>query len=515
MCVIKILNRLEKGDMFMKSKKTIIGFATAMAMTASVIPYSVSAEETTVYGLMNIPYSDFYAAEFGNSSNAYEVDAFSSATTSKWSKNGAGELFEGTFNQPNDDGTGKILGVTYPVAITQTDLDALGSENYNFTPLDSEPAAYKNVTISNSSAKFSAVQDSTPTTASEASIKLSTNTPWGDYLIDVENKPELGAIYGALIKTADGKTYAMRHEENIWRGELAWSSGIKTTEPHGNTLSYENFTDLMGATITEVTFITADGYTTVETDTYVPVKFVGEVVIGDSASGTGSTSLTLTAFPDDFQKTYTIADGFTVTDSEISYTNVQPGSYTLTVSDAGGKYAEVSGTFTLTTDSMPAAYGDKALIKAEGASDEEFATFLKNISKVSVNGTEYSASGKGAVKVISENGSIDFAASSRNGNVFDGSGNYTVSVKATGYTASLDFEIKESESPATTTVTTTISASTTSAKTTTTTTAKSTTTTQKSSGTDSPKTGDAGVALPAALLTLAGITTVAVKRKKK
>lgn len=211
---------------------------------------------------MNIPYSDFYAAEFGNSSNAYEVDAFSSATTSKWQKNGAGQLFEGTFNQPNDDGTGKILGVTYPVAITQTDLDALGNENYDFTPLDSEPEAYKNVIVSDGSVSFSAVQDSTPTTASGASIKLSTNTPWGDYLIDVENAPEIGAIYGALIKTADGKTYAMRHEENIWRGELAWSSGIKTTEPHGNTLSYENFTDLIGATITKVTFITTDGYTT-------------------------------------------------------------------------------------------------------------------------------------------------------------------------------------------------------------------------------------------------------------
>lgn len=494
----------------MKSKKTIIGLAAAMAMTASAIPYSVSAEETTVYGLMNIPYSDFYAAEFGNSSNAYEVDAFSSATTSKWSKNGAGELFEGTFNQPNDDGTGKILGVTYPVAITQTDLDALGNENYDFTPLDSEPAAYKNVTISNGSAKFSVVQDSTPTTASEASIKLSTNTPWGDYLIDVENKPEIGAIYGALIKTADGKTYAMRHEENIWRGELAWSSGIKTTEPHGNTLSYENFTDLMGATITEVTFITTDGYTAVETDTYVPVKFAGEVVIGDSTSGTGKTTLTLTAFPDDFQKSYTIADGFTVTDSEISYTNVQPGSYTLTVSDAGRKYAEVSGTFTLTTDSMPVAYGDKALIKAEGASDDDFANFLKNISTVSVNGTEYSANGKGAVKVIGEDGYIDFSASSRSGNVFDGSGNYAVSVKATGYTASLDFEIRETGS-----VTNAAPAQSTSAKTTATTTAKSSTTTQKSSGTDSPKTGDAGVALPAALLALAGITTAAVKRKKK
>ena len=78
---------------------------------------------------------------------------------------------------------------------------------------------------------------------------------------------------------------------------------------------------------------------------------------------------------------------------------------------------------------MPAAYGSKAFIKAEGASDDDFANFIKNISTVSVNGTEYSANGKGAVKVIGEDGSIDFTASSRNGNVFDGSGNYTVSIK--------------------------------------------------------------------------------------
>ena len=57
-----------------------------------------------------------------------------------------------------------------------------------------------------------------------------------------------------MIKTTDGKTYGMRHEENIWRGELAWSSGIVTTEPHGNTLSYKNFESLMGATINEVVF---------------------------------------------------------------------------------------------------------------------------------------------------------------------------------------------------------------------------------------------------------------------
>lgn len=32
-------------------------------------------------------------------------------------------------------------------------------------------------------------------------------------------------IYGVIINTTDGTTYALRHLENIWKGkELAWST---------------------------------------------------------------------------------------------------------------------------------------------------------------------------------------------------------------------------------------------------------------------------------------------------
>ncbi|MDE5854458.1 MAG: DUF1533 domain-containing protein, partial [Ruminococcus sp.] len=491
-------------------KKFIISIASAMAMSVLVIPFASMAEDEMVYGTMNIPYADFYASEFGEIANAYEVDAMSSATTAKWSKNGEGELFEGTFNQANEDGTGSILGVTYPVAITQAELDSLGENNYGFTALDAEPSAYKTVTVADGKASFSAVQDSTPTVADGASIKLSTSTAWGDYLIDIENAPEMGAIYGALIRTSDGNTYAMRHEENIWRGELAWSSGIKTTEPHGNTLSYENFETLMGSTISEVVFITRDGYTTIVSETYVPVKFASEVSIDNSASGTGKTAMTLTGFPEDYEKNYSIADNFSVTDSEISYTDALAGSYTLTITDNAGKYAEITASFVLSTDSMPATYSDGKLVKAEGAEDADFANFVKNISTVSVNGTEYIASGRGAVKIIGEDGTVDFSASSRNENVFDGSGNYTITVNATGYNNPLGIEVKaEAPAPETTTnapVTTTNAPSTTTKAPSGNTTiknnsgnSKSTTTTAKSgtsSATESPKTGVAGVAVP-------------------
>ncbi|MCM1133792.1 MAG: DUF1533 domain-containing protein [Ruminococcus flavefaciens] len=499
-------------------KKSVISLIAVSAMALSSVPFSAAAEGEVIYGTMNIPYNDFYSAEFGESANAYEVDAFSSATTSKWSKNDEGGLFEGTYNQANEDGTGTILGVTYPVAITQAELDALGDNNYNFTAVDYQPTAYKTVTVTDGVASFSAVQDSEPATASDSAIKLSTSTPWGDYLIDVENSPVTGAIYGALIKTTDGNTYAMRHEENIWRGELAWSSGIKTSEPHGNTLSYENFVSLMGSTISEVTFITLDGYVTVPTETYVPVKFAGEVAVENSVSGTGSTAMSLTGFPDDFAKVYEVSgEGFSATDTEISYTEAQPGSYTITVSDGNGKYAEVSGSFVLSTDSMPATYSDGKLVKADGASDDDFANFVKNISVVTVNGKDYTASGRGATTIIGEDGTIDFNASSRNENVFDGSGNYTMVVSATGYNNSLGIEIK-AEAPATTEA----PASSTTAKPTagagnSTTTAKpsSTTTTAKStaSSTDSPKTGVAGMALPLTAMALAGVSAFVFRKK--
>lgn len=511
----------------MKKALTLLS-AIAVCGSMASVSLSTSAEENLIYGTMNIPYADFYSAEFKDSSNAYEVDAVSSATTSKWAMNEEGKLFEGTYNQGNEDGTGTILGVTYPVAISQADLDALGVNNYSFAKSDVIPSAYKNVTVTDGKAVFSEVQDSTPTVFTGAA-KLSTSTPWGDYLLDFENKPEdMGAIYGAIIKTTSGNRYAMRHEQNIWRGELAWSTGITTTEPHGNALDYEDYESMMGETIDEVTFITLNGYYTVAVEVYVPVKFTGsEISIENGNAGTSSTSLSVNGFPDDYAKTYSIADNFAVTDDSISYTDAFAGTYNLTVSDANGKYADASASFILTTDAMPAVYSDGKIIKAENASDEEFANFMKNISKVSVNGKDYSAAGRGAVKIISEDGSIDFTAKSRDAEVFDGSGNYAIKVTATGYNTPLEIDIKKEEPVVTTTaadteVTTTTTSKTTTDKaaitaksTTTKATTKAGTTTTAASNSSSPKTGDTS-AVPALCLTASALVGVAfVTRKKK
>lgn len=487
----------------------------ALAVTLEVVPFAANAEET-IYGTMNIPYRDFYASEFSESLNAYEVDAFSSATTAKWSKNGKGELFEGTYNQLNDDGTGSILGVTYPVAISKSDLDAMGDENYGFTVLETVPEAYKTVTVNDGKVEFSAVQDHSPEIAGNASINLSTETPWGDYLIDVENLPELGSIYGALLRTSDGSTYAMKHEENIWRGELAWSSGINTSEPHGNTLSYENFKSLMGSTVSQVIFITLSGYVTIPTETYIPVKFIYEALVEESAAGSGEAAMTLAGFPENYRKVYSVNGGnFTVSDTSLLYSDTLPGAYTLSISDKNGKYADALVEFILSTDEVPAVYSEGKLVTADGTSDDELDNYIKNIMSVSVNGKEYSASGKRGVKIISQDGSIDFNASSRDTKVFDGSGNYEIKVNSAGYTNALEFSVKN-DAPETTITTqaenvTTVKSTT--VKTTSKLTAENEKKTAKAKSDDNPKTGVAYAAIPMALMGLA-VTVAFVSRKR-
>ncbi|HBI86179.1 MAG TPA: hypothetical protein DDX71_07870 [Ruminococcus sp.] len=496
----------------MKKIQSLVSVSAAIVTVLAAVPMTAAAADDTVYGTMNIPYTDFYAAELGE--NAYAVDAVTSATKNKVLMNEPGKLFEGTYNNGEDT----ILGVTYAVAISQADLDALGDNNYGFTKLDETPAVYKNVTVADGKASFSAVQDASPETAS-VGVKLSTETPWGDYLIDFTDRPEdFDTVYsGAILKTADGKAYAMRHEQNIWRGEIAWSSGIKTTEPHGNVLDWEAYKGLMGSTVNEIVLITKNGYVTVTTDTYIPVKFANTVTVEEGKAGTGKTSFTEEGFPTDYQKTYAVADGFTAASGEISYTNAKPGNYTLTISDAGKKYADVITNFLLTTTDLPVQYKEGKLVAAEGFTDEQAAAFIKNIATVQVGETNYNASGKRSTKIVGEDGTIDFAVKSGENAIFaDGeNGAYTITVSATGYTNPLVINTAAAETTAAAVTTTSAKATTTTKATTKATTATKATTKAAGATTTAgaTKTGDAGVSMAVAGLLLAGAAAVAAKKK--
>ena len=430
------------------------------------ISFKATAPEAKIYVKMNIPYADFYAAEINNED---AVDAVTSATNNKSIKNGDGELVGGTYNDYNADawaaGTQKkvnIKGVSYPVAITPSELAQLTKTDdkqadYYYTELESAPAAYKTATVKDGKISFGEAQGKT--TKLEAKTELSTSTPWGDYRLDVDTDAfGTNNVYGVVISAEkDGKTttYGMRQEENIWRRtEIAWSSGIKKTEPHGNVLNYEHYVGLMGSTIKSVTYYTADGEYTIDADLYVPVKFTTDnFKVENALADSGSTSVEMKDFPSDYKAEYKVTDakgneleGASVKDGKISWTGTPAtGKYTLTVSDKSGKYASFSTTFELQTSAMPAAYqaSNLRVVGADGASAEELSSFLSNVSSVTVNDKSYSASGRGAVAVLGKNGFIDLTTSPFSG--MKAGDTYQISIKATGYAKTLDFELKVPE----------------------------------------------------------------------
>ena len=117
---------------------------------------------------------------------------------------------------------------------------------------------------------------------------------------------------------------------------------------------------------------------------------------------------------------------------------MKPGQYTLNVTDKSSKYAPFSTSFTLTTDNVVAAYNNDvkapALVAAKDVQADDFANFVKNIQKVSVNGKEYAASGKGAVKLINADGTLVTTA-----DALKAEGTYNIVVTATGYNKTLEF----------------------------------------------------------------------------
>ena len=426
----------------------ILSMLLAAALVFSLGSFAFA--DDVIYGTMDIPFALFYAEE----GPAYEVDAVSSATNSKWF---SPSLATGGYSvkHENDDG-GDILGVTYPVSISQADLEALGENNFNFQALDTIPAAFKAVTVMDGLAAFSAVQGDTAPL--EASAVLTTSTVWGDYEIDVDainnsdGTSDIGPIYGVLLTADDGAVYALRQLENIWRDELSWSSGIYTVEPHGNVMSSANFADLMGKTIVSITYITDTGYHVLATDLYVPVKFEGGVTVESVEASALSAAVSFENLPEDYAPVYSVSGlDASVEEGVLSWDSAFAGAYTLTVNDESGKYAPLTAAFVLSTDAMPADYDEasNSIVAAEGFEDAAFEAYLANITAVSVNGEKYAASGRGAVAIIDSDGEVDTDAALVSGRgadavqtpIFAESGEYEVAVEAAGYTQVLSFVV--------------------------------------------------------------------------
>lgn len=440
----------------------------------------VKADETNkgqdVYVLMNIPYADFYKAELNNT---VKVDATTSATKTKTKST----LANGSYHADN---TGEhISGITYPVKIkVGTDLSKLTkitdtskvsitvnmkgkettteykgkdalfeSADYSYYVLSTAPAYYKELTVNeNGSYSFGKTTATEKTVEGAAIEKFKTSSKYGDYQLNlnfdkVADSDQISGntkVLAAVITTTDGTQYGLRHVENIWKGtEFAWGTGF-TTQSHGCPISGEHYASMMGKTIDAVTYYTENGVVKYDIDdTYVPYKFDTSAFKVENADVTsGSAKVTVPTLPEAYDAEYAV-EGLTnvsVENGTLKYnaTGVKPGQYTLNVTDKSSKYVPFSTSFTLTTDNVVAAYNNDvkapALVAAKDVQADDFANFVKNIQKVSVNGKEYAASGKGAVKLINADGTLVTTA-----DALKAEGTYNIVVTATGYNKTLEF----------------------------------------------------------------------------
>lgn len=469
------------------------GLTVAMAAAMLAGPVSVPAvfnngvavvkadetnKEQDIYVLMNIPYADFYKAELNK--NDVKVDVTTSATKAKTRST----LANGSYHADN---TGEhISGITYPVKIKAgtnlsnltkiTDAsnvsitvnmkgkettkeykgkDALfESADYSYYELGTTaPAYYKELTVNEDGSYSFGKTTATEKTVEGAAIeKFKTSSKYGDYQLNlnfdkVADSDQISGntkVLAAVITTTDGTQYGLRHVENIWKGtEFAWGTGF-TTQSHDCPISGEHYASMMGKTIDAVTYYTENGVVKYDIDnTYVPKKFdTSDFKVENADVTLGSVKVTLPTLPEDYDAEYA-AEGLTnvsVENGILKYnaTGVKPGQYTLNVTDKSSTYAPFSTSFALTTDNVVAVYNNNAkapaLVAAKDVQADDFANFVKNIQKVSVNGKEYAASGKGSVKLINEDGTLVTTA-----DALKAEGTYNIVVTATGYNKTLEF----------------------------------------------------------------------------
>lgn len=439
---------VKAGDKAVESGKSeTVGTASSSGGSSSGGGSSSSRSDYS-YVLMNIPYGEFYKAELNE--NAAAVDAVSSATKNKTR---IGTLAGGSYHV-NPDGS-DITGVTYPVRVKTSDLSGLKkvtdsdsvsitvnkkgkdetstytgkealfeSASYSYYALSSTPSYYKEATLTDDKWSFGkatgAASEDTATIA-----KFKTSGHHADYEMKVESdKITKGQkVYAVVLTDTDGNTYGLHHVTEIWRA----------TE-----LGFESDSALVGKTISAVTYYTDDGVIKLKLaeKLYVPhIAKDAKAEVAKFDADAKETTLTLSGFPEDFAQNVKVPDGMSYADGKIKFGSALPGSYTVTVSDAKGKYADVTASFTVSTSKAAAKYdaSSVALKKADSAEDADFTNFLKNITSVKVGDKKYAATDKDAVTIIKKDGAIDEDAKSNNEALFADGKEKTLTVSAAGY----------------------------------------------------------------------------------
>ena len=338
-------------------------FSSIMILSMICALLMTSAAFADHFATTDMTWAEFYAGETGQTAEeltAAGLDAVTSATN----------RISGRFSQlvSSNDGY-QIIGVkAVQVRMSDTVYEALKSDT-RYTFVETEFDEYKEVSADGS---FGAMVSDlkTATNASVTSLSSGPASTWGNYSLNLANVSEITLTsgderfdLGATLTTSDGKVYGLRHNSNLWfnASTIAFCVNADYKEPHGSTRDYAYTQDLVGKTITKITYILKDQpnveidcnvYVTEPTSAEVKVEVLSpdaaKLTVENSESGAdyapvsvyrgsgrGRTSLTA-------ETNYTFENGvLTITSDDMATLQ----DYTVIFSDANKKYNDISATF--------------------------------------------------------------------------------------------------------------------------------------------------------------------------
>ena len=317
---------------------------------------------TYYYATTDMTWAEFYAGETKESSSdlyAQGLDAISTPTTHGLAR------FPLVLGVSGDTGT-TISGLKAVQVRMSDDVYAALSNDSRFTFTDSEFDEYKPV---NSDGTFGAmITESTTATDAVATMATGSSASWGHYVISVQSADiTIGSAnrycdyyLGALIQTASGKIYGLRHDNNIWSNtDIAFCVSANYTEPHGTgvTRDYDYTVNLEGETITKITYmLKGRPDVVINTNLYVKRQSSAKVQAVSQNLDTGASvqvqlaltnadSYTFSGVALRSGRTSIPVTDCTYSDGVLTLTNPAAGSYTATFTS--DEYVDISATFTL------------------------------------------------------------------------------------------------------------------------------------------------------------------------
>ncbi len=261
------------------------------------------------------------------------------------------------------------------------------------------------------------------------------------------------------METSDGVKYGLEHEDNLWLNAGEVSFCVEPfTEPHGNEVAYQRFSDLQGKTITKFTYLIKDA-----DDIEIPVNAFVNYQLEDSYSLNTDTDVVYDSngtiinysliTPDDSSfMLSTIKAGRNIVDlSEVTIandsitfpSNLLPGNYTIIFEDS--KYAALKSSVNIVSglSDEDIEFRDNTIIilKECGLTG---ANFISNISSVTVNGEKVNARGISSLIFDEDNKLIiDAVIEGKDSTVsVFADGENDVVISSTGY-PSLSFKISK------------------------------------------------------------------------